>query len=115
MGCCNSENNVKINQPRAVGKNSTTGSEVERRIKKKKTATTTSIEDIRQVYNFTKRILGHGHFGTVRLASPFSNPQRLVAVKTIQKDQLKQNKFYMLKRELKILKQLDHPNIIKFH
>jgi len=64
----------------------TTNTELDRRLKRKKTATTTSVEDIRSVYKFSKKILGHGHFGTVRLASPFSNPTRLVAVKTIQKD-----------------------------
>ena len=55
--------------------------------KKKKrrtsTSTTTSHEDIRNVYKFTPRILGHGNFGTVRLAKDVKNKDRVVAVKTI--------------------------------
>lgn len=82
MGCCNSEKSVKLNNPQQT--NPKLGiSPIQRRIKKKITSTTTSVEDIRLVYKFSSKILGHGHFGTVRLASPFSNPSRLVAVKTI--------------------------------
>ena len=44
--------------------------------------TTTSYCDIRKVYKFTPKVLGHGNFGTVRLATDTNNG-RVVAVKTI--------------------------------
>jgi calcium-dependent protein kinase len=64
------------------------------------------------------KLLGHGSFGTVRLAKlrdhSGDNDTRRFAIKTIQKDRVK-DKSYLLKRELEILKTLDHPNIIKFY
>lgn len=71
-----------------------------------------SLTDIRSVYVFHS-VLGGGHFGTVRLASPRSDPQLFYAIKSIlRQDIIKDIK--LLEEELSILQQVDHPNIVKF-
>ncbi|KAL4492626.1 hypothetical protein ABPG72_007739 [Tetrahymena utriculariae] len=74
----------------------------------------TSFEDIRKVYEFEPNILGHGHYGTVRLANHLINKSKKYAVKTISKTKIKKD-LHLFRRELEILKSLDHPNVIKFY
>jgi len=50
--------------------------------------TTTSIANIREVYNFNPKIIGCGQFGTIRTATLILNPKHKVAVKTLSKDTL---------------------------
>lgn len=75
---------------------------------------TSSYEDIRKVYFFDKKELGHGHFGSVRRAKLIIDPKKMYAVKTINKEKLTDD-LYLLKRELEILRNCDHPNIAKFY
>lgn len=70
-------------------------------------------EDIRFTYNFFKAI-GFARYGTVRLASRKSNPNDLVAVKSIVKKKLRTG-LERLEREIRTLFTLDHPNIIKLY
>jgi len=58
-------------------------------------------------------VLGHGHFGSVRLAVNRKALDEKYAVKTIAKAKLED--ITIFKRELEILQQLDHPNVIKFY
>ena len=44
-------------------------------------------DDIKDVYVFTKKI-GSGNFGTVRLAHPKNNPNKVFAIKTIPRDKI---------------------------
>ena len=48
------------------------------------------------------------------MASLKSNPAKKFAVKSIQKDKMSDD-LHLLRRELEILKGLDHPNIVKFY
>ena len=73
---------------------------------------TTVLENIREVYTFEK-VIGHGHFGTVRLALHKKSGINY-AIKSIPKDKIKEN-IHLLKRELEILMESDHPNIIKLY
>ena len=59
-------------------------------------------------------MIGHGHFGTVRIGNPIGNESIKFAIKSIPKDNIKQE-LHMLKRELNALRTVDHPNIIKFY
>ena len=68
---------------------------------------------MRKVYKFRK-LIGGGNFGTVRLAHAISDPTVKYAVKSILRQNIKQD-VKPLEEELEILKSLDHPNIIKFH
>lgn len=74
---------------------------------------TFSTTDIRTVYAF-ERLIGGGHFGSVRIAHRITDPQVKYAVKSILKENIKKD-VKLLEEELAILTQVDHPNIIKFH
>lgn len=62
-----------------------------------------SKEDIRSIYVFNPKVIGHGHFGTVRKAKYVANPKKAFAVKTIAKSKIK-TALHLIKRELAILK-----------
>lgn len=68
--------------------------------------------DIQKFYRFTK-VLGHGQFGTVREAL-MNGTGRTVAVKSINKEKIKKD-LYLLKRELDVLRMIDHPNVINYY
>lgn len=72
-----------------------------------------STEDIRNLYIFDKKKVGRGHFGSVRRAKFICDSKRNYCVKTIVLQNLSAD-MYLLKRELEILRLMDHPNIIKF-
>ena len=72
-----------------------------------------STTDIRTVYKFVD-VIGGGHFGTVRRAHPKSDPEVTYAVKSILRADIAKD-IKLLEEELFILKQVDHPNIVKFH
>ncbi len=65
-------------------------------------------------------MIGNGSFGTVRLATlrleknKSLDESRKFAIKTVPRQKVK-DKDHLLKRELEILKTLDHPNIVKFY
>lgn len=69
--------------------------------------------DIRSKYSFIKTI-GHGHYGTVRLARLKASPEDQVAIKTLSKKNVR-NSQEMLDREIQILFELHHPNIVRLY
>ena len=75
---------------------------------------TFSTTDIRTVYQFHKTLLGSGHFGSVRLANPKTDPEITYAVKSILRENIAKD-IKLLEEELFILQKVDHPNIVKFH
>jgi calcium-dependent protein kinase len=72
-----------------------------------------SDEDIRNLYIFDKKKLGRGHFGSVRRAKFICDSKRNYCVKSIVVSNLLGD-MYLLKRELEILRLMDHPNIVRF-
>ncbi len=70
-------------------------------------------QDIRKIYKF-KDVLGGGHFGTVRIAYKRNEePRKYFAIKSISKKNLKEKDLKDLIKEVEIISNLDHPNIIK--
>lgn len=69
--------------------------------------------DIHKYYDFG-RVVGHGHFGTVREVTRKSDSSFVAAVKTIPKEKI-MGEVNILRRELEMLQMLDHPNTIKFY
>jgi calcium-dependent protein kinase len=67
--------------------------------------------DIQLTYEF-KKVLGHGQFGTVREAYSLKT-QQTVAIKSISKDKVGAN-LQQLRRELEIMRLIDHPNVIQY-
>ena len=74
------------------------------------------MKDIRKEFKFVKP-LGGGHFGTVRKAYRRSDkePYHYFAVKSISIKNMTQKDYDDLVKEVDIISNLDHPNIIKFY
>jgi calcium-dependent protein kinase len=74
------------------------------------------MKDIRKEFKFVKP-LGGGHFGTVRKAYRRSDkePYHYFAVKSISIKDMTQKDYDDLVKEVDIISDLDHPNIIKFY
>jgi calcium-dependent protein kinase len=69
--------------------------------------------DIKNIYKF-KEILGGGNFGTVRVGyKKAEGESKKYAIKSISKKDLSPEDLPKLLREVEILSNLDHPNIIK--
>ena len=58
--------------------------------------------------------MGNGAFGSVMLAQQIKDSQKQVAIKIIHKKSVKGTPSFYLKREVDIIKSLDHPNICRF-
>ena len=69
--------------------------------------------NIGEVYNIGKEI-GSGRYGIVNLCAKKSYAKKRYASKKIDRDQIKTD-IQMLERELEILQDVDHPNIIDFY
>mmetsp|Transcript_20151 Transcript_20151/g.14586 ORF Transcript_20151/g.14586 Transcript_20151/m.14586 type:complete len:146 (+) Transcript_20151:3-440(+) len=72
-----------------------------------------STTDIRTVYAF-KKMIGGGNFGTCRTAYKKTDPNKIFAVKSVLREKIAKD-INLLEAELEILKNISHPNIIKFH
>ena len=74
------------------------------------------MKDIRKEFKFLKP-LGGGHFGTVRKAFRRSDkePYHYFAIKSISIKNMTQKDYDDLVKEVDIISNLDHPNIIKFY
>ncbi|KAG6622787.1 CAMK/CDPK protein kinase [Phytophthora cinnamomi] len=73
---------------------------------------TGELRDVNEFYDIEKKELGHGHYGTVRVGVSKATGAK-VAIKTIPKAKVSRPE--TMRREISILKTLDHPNIIKFY
>ncbi|OMJ68957.1 hypothetical protein SteCoe_33457 [Stentor coeruleus] len=69
---------------------------------------------IDQVYKLSKKI-GGGSFGTVWLAHRKDNHKYKFAIKKINKKEVENTELDLLRREIDVLREVDHPNIIKFY
>jgi len=70
-------------------------------------------DDYKKKYEFIS-ILGNGGFGKVRLYRDKLAKNLKFAIKTIKKDFLNPHNIASLVEEVKILRELDHPNIVKY-
>ena len=69
-------------------------------------------ENIREHYTFLSQTLGEGSYGFVKVATRNSDGARR-AIKIIPKKRIKRPE--LLTREISIMKQIDHPNIVKLY
>lgn len=70
-------------------------------------------DDYKKKYEYIS-ILGNGGFGKVRLYRDREAKELKFAIKTIKKDLLNAHNIKSLIEEVKILRNLDHPNIVKY-
>ena len=59
-------------------------------------------------------MLGNGAFGKVRLYRDKNDKQLLYAIKTLKKKNIPEYEFKLIKTEVNILSELDHPNIVNY-
>ncbi|TMW66403.1 hypothetical protein Poli38472_004168 [Pythium oligandrum] len=71
---------------------------------------TGELRDVNEFYDIEQKELGHGHYGTVRVGISKQTGKK-VAIKTIPKAKVSRPE--TMRREINILRTLDHPNIIK--
>ena len=79
----------------------------------KKRVTQSKNKDIRKNYEFIS-MLGNGTFGKVRLYRDRNYKDLLFAIKTLKKEGIPPYQFQLLKSEVNILSNMDHPNIVKY-
>jgi calcium-dependent protein kinase len=71
---------------------------------------TDSISDVRSKYHIESKEIGHGHYGVVRKCMD-RETREWYAIKSIRKSKV--GKVDVLRREVALLRECDHPNIIK--
>jgi len=71
---------------------------------------TNTLDDVREKYHVERKEIGHGHYGVVRKCQDRTTGEWL-AIKSIKKSKVK--RLETLRREIQILKEMQHPNIIK--
>lgn len=71
---------------------------------------TDALSDVRVNYHIESKELGHGHYGVVRKCMHRETGE-WYAIKSIRKSKV--SKIEVLKREIEILKEVDHPHLIK--
>ena len=79
----------------------------------KRRVTESKNKDIRKNYEFIS-MLGNGTFGKVRLYRDKNYKELLFAIKTLKKEGISSYQFNLLKREVDILSNMDHPYIVKY-
>lgn len=78
--------------------------------KKEPVLITDGLTDVRERYHINPREIGHGHYGVVRKCMD-RETKYWYAIKSIRKSKV--SKIEILKRETQILKEVNHPNIIR--
>ena len=81
----------------------------------RKTSINAGVQELKQLYNIDKKVLGSGSFGKVFKAENKADPSIQVAIKVIAKEKLSAEEIESLHQEVSILQTLDHPNIVKYY
>ena len=102
MGCCGISNSREDDYHHMIK-----AARLKRRISENKDI------DIRKNYEYIS-ILGNGAFGKVRLYQDKNNKKLLYAIKTLKKSGITDYEFDLIKNEIEILSNMDHPNIVKY-
>lgn len=76
--------------------------------------TSKGMDEFKKDYEYIS-ILGNGAYGTVKLYRSSKNHTLKYAVKSVNKQNLDLDNTKLLQNEVKILRNLDHPNIVKFY
>lgn len=108
MGCCNS--------PRVIENKKNTKISKKKFINKKNSILLDKISkvtDFKKKYEFIS-VLGSGGFGKVRLFRDRVCPEMKYAIKTLKKNFFNGHAIDSIVREVSIIMQLDHPNIVKY-
>ena len=71
------------------------------------------VDALKKTYKISQK-LGEGSYGCVYAAENISDPSIKVAIKVLDKRQMKPSDLTQLKCEIKIMQTIDHPNIVNY-
>lgn len=71
--------------------------------------------DLKKQYDIELKPLGEGSYGKVFRAFNKADPSSKVAIKVIKKAGLDAEDLLSIAREVAIMQQVDHPNIVKYY
>jgi calcium-dependent protein kinase len=71
-------------------------------------------KQIKKQYHISHEVIGKGAFAQVFKGNSISNPDLIVAIKSINKANMGQDDLDAIGDEIKALQALDHPNIVKY-
>ena len=71
-------------------------------------------KDLKATYHLDPKILGKGSFGTVYKGINKKNKDQKIAIKAIDKNNLTPKECEEIHDEIKLLEQVDHPNIVNY-
>ena len=74
-----------------------------------------TVADLKKGWSLGDKCLGSGSFGKVFLATNKADPELKIAVKMINADGFSEDDRAMLENEIKIMQEVDHPNIVKYY
>ena len=73
-----------------------------------------NVETLKALYEINMKVLGSGSYGKVFLAKNKKDSTIQIAIKVIKKANMSEEDLLGLKREVSIMQQVDHPNIVKY-
>ena len=74
-----------------------------------------NVETLKNSYDINMKVLGSGSYGKVFLAVNKKDKSMKIAIKVIKKTGMSEEDLLGLKREVAIMQQVDHPNIVKYY
>lgn len=74
-----------------------------------------TLADLKETYNIDQNVLGSGSYGKVFKASDKKDGSMQIAIKVINKQKLDPDDLESLKNEVRLMQQVDHPNIVKYY
>lgn len=96
---------VTFSEPKKPDRNASSGSRASATMQ-----VTDALSDVRESYHINPREIGHGHYGVVRKCRDRETGE-WYAIKSIRKSKV--SKVDVLRREIEILREVEHPNIIR--
>jgi calcium-dependent protein kinase len=82
---------------------------------RKYVASKATVEKLKQQYEINMKVLGSGSYGKVFLAENKQDRSIRIAIKVMNKRDMTEEDLEGLRREVQIMQQVDHPNIVKYY
>ena len=74
-----------------------------------------TLADLKETYDIDQNVLGSGSYGKVFRANDKKDKSMQIAIKVINKSKLEPEDLVSLQNEVKLMQQVDHPNIVKYY